>query len=189
MIVNNNVSFGSDFVPKVRLNKQRWEGICPVFYKLSKGIRKGGAVYLVEKTGKDGKPRYYASVKIAQEGCIRAEDAVRIPNAVLGKWLAELDDKSISEKFIKLLKILSIRRQAIYDLRKMQGNNPIEVENIAERYLKRMRKFVCCDEEILVPKDKVYDTVNGIWQGPFSAKQELYSLVPQRDGHRIVTVV
>ena len=172
----------------VKLNKTRWEGIIPEFRKATNDYTKENAFFLVQTMSKSGKTKYFFSTKL-KEGNIAAEDSVCVPNEVIGRWLAELSDRDVAEKLEKIFRIINIRRQAIYDLRKLPEDKILEKEAIADRYLKRMRQFAKSDPDIIVPKETVYNGAKGVWLGQMDAKREIFELKDGAVGRKILAVV
>ena len=171
MNIDNKVTFCADFKPIVKFNKARWNEIIPEFRNATNDYQNCRGLYLLQ-TGTTGKPKYYCTIKLRNNSEYLAEDSVFVPAEVIGKWLAGFDNKEIAAKLEKIFRILNIRRQAIYDLRKLPENSPLEKEAIAERYLKRMRQFAKSDPDIIVPKETVYNGAKGVWISQMEAKRE-----------------
>ena len=188
MNIDSNVSFCADFKPIVRLNKSRWNEIIPEFNEATINYKKEGNLFLIQ-TENSGKTKYYFAIKKKENNEFWEEDSVCVSPEVIGKWLASLDNKEIALRLQKIFGILNIRRQAIYDLRKLAGKCELEMENIADRYLRRMWKISQNDPDIIVPKDLVYRGGKGVWISQMEAKREIYELKDGSVGRRIIATV
>ncbi len=182
----NNISFGANFVSHVHLNKSRWENIGKQFEEITSGYP--GHFHIIQTPLHGDKKVYYVSTK-AINGAIRAEDSKYIPSDILGKWIMDLDDKDIAKKLAKIFGILKIRKQTVYDMRKVHGNNPILTENLADKYLARIKRIAANDEEIILPPYKVDTQKHSVWNGLFDAKSELFRLQQIDAGQHIVTQI
>lgn len=169
----NNISFGANFVTHVHLNKSRWENIGKEFEEITSQYP--GYFHIIQTSLHGDKKVYYVSTK-AINGTIRAEDSKYIPSDILGKWLVDLEDKDIAKKLAKIFGILKIRKQTVYDMRKIHGNNPILTENLADKYLAKIKRISANDEEIILPPYKVDTQKHSVWNGLFDAKSELFRL-------------
>jgi len=182
----SNISFGANFVPHVTLNKARWHSIGKEFEQITENFP--GHFHLVQSTLPSNKRVYFLSTKTVG-GVVRAEDSKYIPSDILGKWLMDLDDKAVAEKLAKVFAVLKIRKQAIYDLRKMHKPDPIVQENLADRYISRIKRVYSNDEDIILPKHKVDTQKHAVWDGVFDAKSELYRLNQVDQGQKVVANV
>jgi len=188
MNIDNRVSFCADFKPIVKFNKSRWNEIIPDFKDLTNDYQNCKGLYLIQ-TGTPGKQKYCFTIKLRNNSECYAEDSVFVPTEVIGKWLAGFDNKEIAAKLEKIFRILNIRRQAIYDLRKLPDGKNLEQEFIADRYLKRMRQFAKSDPDIIVPKETVYNGAKGVWISQMDAKREIYELKNGELGRQVLAVV
>lgn len=182
----NNISFGANFVSHVHLNKSRWEGIGKQFEEITSTYP--GYFHLIQTTLHGDKKVYYLATK-AVNGVIRAEDTKLMPSDILGKWIMDLEDKDIAKKLAKIFGIMKIRKQSVYDMRKVHGNNSLMIENIADKYLERMKRITANDEDILLPPYKVDTQKHSIWNGLFDAKSELFRLQHIDAGQHVVTKI
>lgn len=183
---NNKISFCAKFSYHGELNKTRFDNISKIFSQATSDYD-NGCLHLIADSG-NYKPDYYLARRL-KYGIVRAEDCVKIPNEILGRWLVELQDDTIAVKLAKIFRILNIRRQAVYDLRKTHPDKPLELESIADKYLSRLKRFANNDEDIIRPETKSHLDKIGIWNGIYDAKADLYSLKSMREGHKIVVNV
>ena len=188
MNIDNRVSFCAEFKPKVTLNQKVWEEVIPVFRTITNDYNKGDDFYMVQTRGNSGKPKYIFSVR-KRENTFLAEDSVVVPNELLGKWLVEHDKDGVAKKLEKIFRILNIRRQAIFNLRKSLCESGHEQELIAERYLRRIQKLAQGDSDIVTSKEDAYNGKSGVWNGPFDAKREIYFLKDVEQGKKVIALV